>query len=188
MKDMLVISDFTKRDKDPTRMQAVQERFRLARKFLNPLYPLVVKGYAGSKRTVQAAFGRAMSHTLSNVVRGDFPDFWLDPSLARISNGMLFPLEVDQVSRQGEQVELSWKAAGSSIREYSQWDDQVILCAYDIVSGQAAVNEDVVLRRDGQLKIDLPSILHGRPVHLYLLLHDREEKLYSTSQYLGLLS
>ncbi|WP_398452116.1 DUF6266 family protein [Sphingobacterium thalpophilum] len=188
MKDMLVISDFAKRDKDPTRMKAVQGRFRLARKFLNPLYPLIIKGYAGRRRTVQAAFGRAMSHTLNNVVRGDFPDFWLDPSLARISNGMLFPLEVDKVSRYGDRIELGWKAACSNIREYSQWDDQVILCAYDIVSGQAAINEDVVLRQDGQLKIDLPSILHGRPVHLYLLLHDREEKLYSTSQYLGLLS
>ncbi|WP_418360360.1 DUF6266 family protein [Sphingobacterium detergens] len=184
---MLVISDFKKQDKDPTRMQAVQERFRLARKFLNPLYPLIIRGYGSSKGTVQSAFGRAMSHTLTNVIRGDFPDLWIEPSLAKISNGMLLPLAVNTITRHGNRIQLAWDNTGSNIRDYSQWDDQVILCAYDLMAGQAAINEHLILRQDAQLEIDLPSILHGRAVHVYLLLHDREKKLYSRSQYLGLL-
>jgi len=184
---MLVISDFKKQDKDPTRMQAVQERFRLARKFLNPLYPLIIKGYGSSKGTVQSSFGRAMSHTLTNVIKGDFPDFWMEPSLAKISNGMLLPLAVNTIARHENRIQLTWAATDSNIKEYSHWDDQVILCAYDVVAGQAAINEHLILRQDTQLEIDMPSILHGKPVHVYLLLHDREKKLYSRSQYIGLL-
>lgn len=184
---MRVISEFNKQDKDPTRRQAVQERFRLARRFLNPLYPLILKGYGNSKCSVQAAFGRAMSHTLTNVIKGEFPDFRIEPSLAKISNGMLSPLAVNGIARHGDKIQLSWSASESNIKDYSQWDDQVILCAYDLIAGQAAINEHLIIRQDAQLEIDLPSILHGKPVHLYLLLHDREEKLYSRSQYLGLL-
>lgn len=184
---MRVISEFKKQDKDPTRRQAVQERFRLARRFLNPLYPLILKGYGNSKCSVQAAFGRAMSHTLTNVIKGEFPDFRIEPSLAKISNGMLSPLAVNNCARIVNKVLLTWDASESNIKDYNQWDDQVILCAYDITSAQAAINEQPVLRQDTQMAIDLPSILHGKPVHLYLFLHDREEKLYSRSQYLGLL-
>lgn len=183
---MLVISASTKKDKDATRMQAVQERFRMARKFLNPLYPIIVKGYGSRKGTVQSAFGRAMSHTLTNVIKGDYPDFRIEPALAKISNGMLLPLTIHTVSRQGNQIQLTWEAADATIKEYSQWDDEVILCAYDVVAGLAAINEHLVLRQDRQLRIDLPSMLHGQAVHLYLLLHDRDKMLYSRSQYLGL--
>ena len=184
---MRVISEFKRQDKDPTRRQAVQERFRLARRFLNPLYPLILKGYGNSKCSVQAAFGRAMSHTLTNVIKGEFPDFRIEPSLAKISNGMLSPLAVNDCARIVNKIQLTWAASESNIKDYSQWDDQVILCAYDITSAQAAINEQSVLRQDTQLAINLPSILHGKAVHLYLFLHDREEKLYSRSQYLGLL-
>ena len=184
---MLIISDFTKKDKDPTRMQAVQQRFKLARRFLNPLYNLIIKGYAGTKCKAQAAFGRAMSHTLTNVVKGDFPNFRVEPSLAKLSNGMLLPLVIETVSRDANRVAIAWKAADSNIRDYSQWDDQVILCAYDVEGVQAAINEQQVLRSDIRMVIDLPSILHDRPVHLYLLVHDRDQKMYSRSQYLGIL-
>ncbi len=184
---MRVISEVKKQDKDPTRKQAVQERFKLARRFLNPLYPLVVKGFGNSKCTVQQAFGRAMSHTLTNVIKGDFPDFSVDPSLAKISNGMLSPLSVDSCVRTINKIKLTWDPSESNIKDYSQWDDKVILCVYDIIQAQAAINEVLVLRQDVNMEIDLPSILHEKPVHLYLFLHDREEKLFSRSQYLGLL-
>lgn len=184
---MLVISDFTKQDKDLTRVQAVRQRFKLARKFLNPLYPLLVKGYGNVKHTKQKAFGRAMSHTLTNVIKGDFPDFRVDPSQAKLSNGMLLQLHINHVRREGNKIRLTWDTKVSSVMDYSQWDDQVLLCVYDLIGEQAAINEHTVLRQDGLLEIDLPSILHGKQVHLYLLLHDREAKFYSRSQYLGLL-
>ncbi|WP_333862824.1 DUF6266 family protein [Sphingobacterium sp.] len=183
---MLVISEFKKQVKDPTRREAAQERFRLARRFLNPLYPLILKGYGHSKCTVQAAFGRAMSHTLNNVIQGEYPNFEIVPALAKISNGMLSTLEVNTCIRASNTIQLSWNVTESTIKDYSQWDDQVILCAYDIIGEQAAINEQQVLRRDVHMTIELPSILHARPVHLYLFLHDRDENLYSRSQYLGL--
>ncbi|WP_240199561.1 DUF6266 family protein [Sphingobacterium siyangense] len=183
---MLVISEFKKQDKDPTRRQAAQDRFRLARRFLNPLYPLILKGFSHSKCTVQVAFGRAMSHTLTNVIQGEYPDFEIVPALAKISNGMLSPLAVNSCVRTSNTIQLSWDVTESNIKDYSQWDDQVILCAYDVIGGQAAINEQQVLRKDLQMTIELPSILHDKAVHLYLFLHDRDENLYSRSQYLGL--
>lgn len=182
-----MISEFKKQAKDPTRRQATQERFRLARRFLNPVYPLILKGFANSKCSWQVAFGRAMSHTLTNVIKGEFPDFRIEPSLAKISNGMLFPVSVDTCLRTVNTIQLTWGTTGSNIKDYSQWDDQVVLCAYDIIGAQAAINEHLVLRKDAQMAIELPSILHDKPVHLYLFLHDRDKKLYSRSQYLGLL-
>ena len=181
---MLVISEFKKQDKDPTRRQAAQDRFRLARRFLNPLYPLILKGFSHSKCTVQVAFGRAMSHTLTNVIQGEYPDFEIVPALAKISNGMLSPLAVNSCVRTSNTIQLSWDVTESNIKDYSQWDDQVILCAYDVIGGQAAINEQQVLRKDLQMTIELPSILHDKAV--YLFLHDRDENLYSRSQYLGL--
>ncbi|WP_411971312.1 DUF6266 family protein [Sphingobacterium sp. Lzh-3] len=183
---MQVISEFKKQAKDPTRKQAAQERFRLARRFLNPLYPLILSGYAQHNSSVHAAFGRAMSHTLTNVIQGEFPHFKIAAPLAKISNGMLSPVVVDTCLRTANSIELTWNRS-PAIRDYSQWDDQVVLCAYDVVGGQAAINEQLVLRKDAHMIIELPSILYDRPVHLYLFLHDRDKKLYSRSQYLGLL-
>lgn len=99
---------------------------------------------------------------------------------------MLSPLAVNSCVRTSNTVQLSWDVTESNIKDYSQWDDPVVLCAYDVIGGQAAINEQQVLRRDVQMTIELPSILHDRPVHLYLFLHDRDENLYSRSQYLGL--
>ncbi|MGJ1316857.1 DUF6266 family protein, partial [Sphingobacterium multivorum] len=100
---------------------------------MNPLYPLIRKGFAHSKCTVQAAFGRAMSHTLTNVIQGEYPDFEVVPALAKISNGMLSPLAVNTCVRTSNTIQLSWDVTESNIKDYNQWDDQVILCAYDII-------------------------------------------------------
>ncbi|WP_400263575.1 DUF6266 family protein [Sphingobacterium sp. SG20118] len=159
-------------------------RFRMARLFLAPLNLLIHKGFS-SYRKGKRPLGRAMSHLLLNAVEGDYPNIQVNPAKAKLSEGLLPSVKMRTVKREGQVVVLIWERMHNPNLGAS-WDDVLIFCAYDIEGASAAINEEGVIRQDGRLTMELPSGLHGRPVHLYLVVHDRDGVSYSSSVYLGL--
>lgn len=178
---MLVISQKTKKETTPLASLAVRQRFAQARFFLNPLNTLIKMGFSKSKKT---AIGQAMSFLIRNAMVGEYPDIRVNPALAKLSNGSLVGQAINTIDRVGDSIILRWHFVPSRIHEIN-WDDELILCAYDVENGNAAINEEKVVRQDEKMELALPSILHGQSVHLYIMVHDRDKKSFSRSQYIG---
>lgn len=164
---------------------AVRRRFKLAAEFLTPVRRLIHRGFA-TKRKGKTPFGRAMSYVLHRAIAGDYPNQYVDPSAVRLSEGALQnPIDVE-VMRQGRliTVEAGW-VLDRSMHMNEAWDDQLILCAYHPELRVAGINEVPSTREDGAVSLQLPPLLADKPVHLYLMVHDRNEKKWSNSKYLG---
>jgi len=126
-----------------------------------------------------------MSHHLRNALMGEYPNLRIDPAKAKISEGTLASVMLEQVERVGDFISLKWLLQDRFFPDYCNWDDELILCAYDVEAGNAAVNEQQVIRKDARMTLELPSVLKGKQVHLYLMLHDRDKQKVSRSEYLG---
>jgi len=164
--------------------ETVRMKFTKARKFLNPVNYILQMGYA-SRKNKKSAIGRAMSAILQNAMVGTYPNIEVDPAKAKLSAGVKSALKVYSLERKGADIALSWDPVAEMVRR-DEWDDGVILCAYAIMQELAAVNEELVIRKDGAMQMQLPEGMEELPVHLYLIVHDRDKANFSNSQYLGL--
>ncbi|MEN5055888.1 DUF6266 family protein [Sphingobacterium kitahiroshimense] len=181
---MLVISNKKETKTEPNKVKSIQLRFKVVRYFLNPLNMLIQIGFATRKKG-KTALGRAMSHHLCNALTGEYPDITIDPAKAKISEGSLDLVMLEQVERAGDFITVKWHLPNRFFPDQSNWDDEVVLCVYDIEAGNAAINEHQVIRKDAHMTLTLPSVLCGKQVHLYLMLHDRDKRKVSRSEYLG---
>ena len=164
--------------------ETVQMKFTKARKFLNPVNYIIQLGYT-SRKNKKSAIGRAMSAILHGAMVGTYPNIEVDPAKAKLSAGVKASMRVYSVERQGATIGLTWDPIAEKYRR-DERDDGVILCAYAITQELAAINEEVALRHNGKLQLQLPEGMEELPVHLYLIVHDRDKANFSNSQYLGL--
>ncbi|MFC3197618.1 DUF6266 family protein [Parapedobacter deserti] len=164
---------------------AVRQRFKLASEFLMPVRRLIHRGFA-TKRKGKTAFGRAMSYVLLRAVEGDYPNQYVDPAKVRLSEGVLLNPALVEVTRQGRLINVEVASIGADLEGMNEsWDDQLILCAYHPEQRVAGINEEPRRRDDGVVSLQLPPLLADKPVHLYLMVHDRAERRWSNSCYLG---
>ena len=181
---MLMISNKKETASEPNKAKSIQLGFKLVRYFLNPLNLLIQIGFATRKKG-KTAIGKAMSHHLRNALKGEYPNMEIDPAKAKISEGTLAPVMLEQVERTGDFISVKWLLPDGFFPDQCNWDDELILCAYDVEAGNAAINEQQVIRKDARMTLELPSVLRGKQVHLYLMLHDRDKRMVSNSKYLG---
>ncbi|WP_333888862.1 DUF6266 family protein [Sphingobacterium siyangense] len=166
--------------------ETVRMKFARARKFINPVNDIIQMGYTARKRNLRKTpIGRAMSGLLQNAMIGTYPDIVVDPAKAQLSAGVKLSLGVDSVDRQQKQITIVWNSA-TNVLYQDRADDAIILCAYAVEEELAAINDEVALRQDGTLTMQLPDGMEKLPIHLYLIVHDREKANFSNSQYLGL--
>lgn len=181
---MLVISNKIEVQSEPNKAKAIQLGFKLVRYFLNPLNLLIQIGFATRKKG-KTAIGRAMSHHLRNALTGEYPNIRIDPAKAKISEGTLAQVLIEQVERVDDRITVKWILPDQYLPDYCNWDDELVLCAYDVDAGNAAINEQQVIRKDTHMALELPALLKEQQVHLYLMLHDRDKRKVSRSAYLG---
>lgn len=160
---------------------AVRQRFKLATEFLGPVRNLVQRGFASRKKG-NRAFCRAMSHVMLRAVVGDYPDQRIDPAKVLLSAGNLQNVVIRNIAREGASIHISYH---DKVGMSGAWDDEVILCAYHPVSRVAGINTDKRLRLDKEMTLVLPAALTDEPVHLYIMAHDRYQRKWAASTYLG---
>src|SRR5690606_13290446 len=103
---------FYDRSKPKTKEQsygklAVQQRMRLAMGFLNPLRPIIAESWMGAgKGSKSKAFGQALKDLLRSAVEGQYPDQRIAPERVSISMGMLPGIEIGDVVRQPQALEV----------------------------------------------------------------------------------
>ncbi|WP_188506369.1 DUF6266 family protein [Parapedobacter pyrenivorans] len=164
---------------------AIQQRFKVASEFLTPVRKLIHRGFA-TRMKGKTPFGRAMSYVLLRAVAGNYPDQYVDPAMVRLSEGVLRNPIRTAVTRQGRTITVeAVSLGGNPVGVNEAWDDQLILCAYHPELRVAGINDEKRLREDGSVTLELPPLLQDRPVHLYLMAHDRHERKWSNSCYLG---
>lgn len=166
--------------------ETVRMKFAKARKFINPVNYIVQMGYA-SRKNKKTPIGRAMSALLQGAMIGTYPNIDVDPAKAKLSAGVKASVRIYSVERRGATIGLTWDPITKKVTRM-EWDDGVILCAYAITQELAAINEEEALRHQGNLRMELPEGMEELPVHLYLIVHDRDKANFSDSQYLGLFS
>ena len=165
--------------------EIMRMKFAKARKFLNPLNYIIQMGFAPQRlRKGKTAIGRAMSAILQSAMVGEYPHIEVDPARVKISAGVTAILPVCGVERIGATIRLRWITLGAPLRG-AERDDRIILCAYAVQEELAAINEEEVLRAEGDLQMQLPEDMEHMPVNLYLCVHDRDKINFSNSQYLG---
>jgi hypothetical protein len=176
------------KEKKPTVVngtETIRLKFAKARKFLNPVNYIIQMGFmprpGKSKKT---ALGRAMSALLKSAMVGTYPAIEVDPALARLSAGIKFTPKDTTVVRNGAEILLTWNPTPDRVT-HSEADDRIILCAYAVEQELAAMNEEEVYREQGRMRLELPEGMEQLPVHLYLIVHDRDKKNFSNSYYLG---
>lgn len=164
---------------------AVRQRFKLAAEFLRPLSGIVAQGFATQQKG-KTAHGRAMSYLLLRAVDGTYPNQYVNPAQVRLSEGVLQnPAEIE-VTRQGALIQVEATSEMGDITGLNQaWDDRLVLCAYHPELRVAGINDEDGLREEGVVTLQLPPLLADKPVHLYLMAHDRDRRRWSNSQYLG---
>ena len=160
----------------------IRQRFQLASAFLKPLAKLIVKGFA-TQRKGKTAHGRAMSHLLLRAIQGEYPNQYVNPALAVLSEGVLQNPLSTEVTRHGRMITVEVQSAHDSFNQ--AWDDRLVLCAYHPALCVAGINDEEWLREAESVALQLPPLLEDKPVHLYLMVHDRDGKRWSNSKYLG---
>lgn len=165
--------------------ETVRMKFAKARKFLNPVNDIIQMGFTPRHKNKKTPIGRAMSALLQSAMVGTYPDIAVDPARAKLSAGTKGLIHIYSVERHGAAIALTWNPEAKRIRA-DEGDDGILLCAYAVEEELAAVNEEPVLRQDGSLVMQLPEGMEQLPVHLYLIVHNRDKTNFSNSQYLGL--
>lgn len=186
MMKKLMLQD-TKENQPENGSHTVRLKFQKARQFLNPVNGVIQLGFSRNKNK-GTAVGRAMSFTLHSAMEGIYPDIIVNPAKARLSVGTKGPLLNVKVERSTESIRMSWDSIGYSGNANCATDDRVLLCAYAVEQELAVVNEEQVWRSAGQMDLQLPHSMQQMPVHLYLVVYDRNKRNCSDSQYLGFLN
>lgn len=170
--------------KIPTPAQLrMREAFKIGRAFLAPLNGLIKKGFAEmAKRKKSLPAGLALGHTLRTAIRHEAEGPAVDPSLVRLSEGTIAGVNMPELRRHKDSIELSHGAFDA--RLYRE-DDQVTLCAYQVEKGYAFVNEQIWKRHERKVIVPIPAGFEDDGFHVYLLLSNRNGSKYSRSKYLG---
>lgn len=162
---------------------AVRQRFKLAHAFLAPLSKLIQWGFA-TKKKGKTPMGIAMSNVLGGAIEGVYPNQYVNPAKVLLSNGILANPRDPQLHREGEWIVVDYDQRSERLLN-GYWDDEVLICAYNVNLRMAGINEQKSIRNDGKVRLKLPAQLKDEPVHLYMITHCRNRKSFSRSLYLG---
>lgn len=172
-----------KRTKPFTEAQlAQQQRFSLMGKFLLPLKGLFEIGFAKAYVGESTLFNQAMAANLP-AVTGDYPDFTLDYSKVKFSNGGLLPPRGVTVTTGEHEVTVAWR---SSITTFNgNADDDVYVLLYDSELQLFYTTDEVVQRSVGEAVIAVDDDTVGHAAEVWLFCVSREGETISNTVYGG---
>lgn len=158
-------------------------KFSLVIAFLRPLTAFLRIGFR-SAALKMSAFNAAMAYNVKNAVSGIYPDYSLDYTKVRVTQGNLTgalnPLAESVVAGT---VAFTWE--DNSIGGNAVADDKVVLLAYNPAKGQAVSAIGNMTRADEAQTLDLPDSFSGDHVECYISFTDASESAISDSLYVG---
>jgi len=153
--------------------------------FLKPLTVFLRVGFK-SKNTTMSPFNAAMSYHLKNAITGTFPNYKIDHSKVRVSQGNL-PGALNpqvQLTTTGE-IEFTWE--DNSFETDSMADDKVLLVPSNSSKQHAVFVYDGNTRHSGSQVITLPENYAGDEIQCYIAFQNERQTIFSDSQFLNCL-
>jgi hypothetical protein len=161
---------------------ANRQKFAVAQAWLRPLVNFVREGFKGYSPQAQG-FVAAKSHLLKNALKGVAPDFYVDPSLVKLSYGNLELPENITVEKSGNtEITFTWDTRHG--REATLCD-QVMMVAYDIENQHSVDSAFGEFRHKGTATYKLAA---GHAWHIWFAMNAHDRSRQSDSIYLGEIS
>ena len=161
----------------------LNQRARLSTvvQFLRPLKEFLRVGfkYRASKLS---AFNAATSYNLEHAIVGSFPDYRIDYSLVRISQGKLpGALNPAAIAGPSGEIRFIWDNNSSAIDAMA--DDQALVLIYNPTRQSALSFTGSSTRLDGSQIITLPVSYSGNEVHCYISFQNTSQTMISDSRF-----
>lgn len=160
---------------------ANRHKFSLGQAWLSPLVDFIREGFK-KNGLASRSFIDAKSYILKNAFEGLSPNYTINPSLVKVSNGELnLPEEIKVEHLNSGQLRFSWN---NDQLAKNHPDDQVMLLAYDIKRAYVFCTTTGQFRKTGEdfLAIDETP---GNTYHIYFAISAADRNSQSNSVYLG---
>ena len=162
----------------------VQLRLALIVDFLRSLSAIIKIGFRDGPSN-QSPMNVAVSYHVKNAVTGVYPNYTIDYTKVKLSQGKLDSLASTAVlTAAGAVLEYSW--LGSSVGEVnSSPTDKVSLVVYNPAKPKFIIVKDVATRADLEYSLQLPADFAGDEVECYLMVTSDDDKMVSQSEHLA---
>ena len=176
---------YKKRTKPASEEQLMQQaKFTTVMRFLLPATPLVRIGFGQKKADKATAGNMALQANLQLALTGDYPDYALDYSKVRISDGFFLAGGAPTALVDAGNLEVTWDPTLSSLYDTRE-DDKVYILVYQPTIDEFLTAPEPPLRGDGSVSIALPNHFLGAAAHVWIFFADRKNVKVSKSSYLG---
>ncbi|WP_053058493.1 DUF6266 family protein [Pedobacter sp. BMA] len=154
--------------KAPTQKQLMQQaKFGLVTGFLSNFSALIDRGF-GASGEVSTPMNVAVAWHLKNAVIGDYPDYEIDLSMLRFSNGKLeMPAEFLVEPEAGGVVNIGWSHTEADDK-YIDGTDSLSVLVYNTVKSKFMRFSLVAPRSAKTYSLQLPASFVGDAVQIYV--------------------
>ncbi len=176
---------YKKRTKPASEAQLQQQaKFGLLMRFLLPIRKFINIGF-GRKNMNKAVPGNvALQFNFAEGITGVYPDYVIDYSKIRISDGTLYGAGNVTVSYDQGDLTLNWDTAVNEDLE-NQLDDVLYVVGYHPEKDEFVTNPTRLTRADGTVTFPIPGHLQSGVLHIWYFMSDRKKLRVSKSSYLG---
>ena len=158
-------------------------KFNATIKFLQPLTAFLRVGFKKEHPTM-SPFNAAMSYNFKNALTGTYPNYGLDYSKVRVSQGNL-PGALNpqvQLTTTGE-IEFTWE--NNSFETDSMADDKVLLVLSNCSKQHAVFVFDGNTRHSGSQVVTFPENYAGDEIQCYIAFQNDRQTIFSDSQFIN---
>ncbi|MCX2481841.1 DUF6266 family protein [Pedobacter sp. MC2016-15] len=170
-----------------------RKKFGTISSFLKYFSKEIAVGWASAKPK-KTAMNEAVDYHFDHALLGTYPEYQFNYEALLISRGRgiidggFRPVAVATAE---ESVNISWVTSNST-SDITQPTDQLTVVFFDenIRPGRfgVTVNERIAERRELNVNVDVPFVMMGHPLHVYLFFVSEDGKLASRSEYLGIVT
>lgn len=161
-------------------------RFRAVMQFLKPFKAFLPVGFKNHKVGV-SPYNAASSLNLQHALKGVSPDYSIDYSKVRISQGSL-PGALNPVIVSGQDGQIAFRWENNSAKINAMANDKAVLVVYNPQKEQAVTFLSNNSRLSGSGVFALPASFAGDEVHCYIAFQNASQTIISDSQYAGSIS
>lgn len=158
-------------------------KFSTILKFLQPLTGFLRVGFKNEHATM-SSFNAAMSYNFKNALCGTYPDYEVDYSKVRVSQGKL-PGALNPIVRLTTTGEIEFTWENNSFEIDSMADDKALLVLYNSTKQEAIFTVDGKPRYSGRQVITLPTTFADDEVQCYIAFQNQKQTNSSNSQFVS---
>ncbi len=176
---------YKKRTKPFTQEQLEQQaKLQVIGRFLFPLKALMRLGFRQrAQAKQQTGMNVAITENLKNALSGSYPQFAIDYSKVRLSDGGLLRAGSEEIDFDNGLMTIRWEGEVSGISGHP--DDEVFILFYHPQEEYFFMPKEPLQRNMQEAVVEVPRRLKSGTVHGWIFLVERNKQDASKTEYLG---